>query len=245
MQNEGRRGDTLPAFARRLGLSAADLAVLRRVPLFENLPDPELDMLLSDAHLRRAGRGSVLFLQGEPAERLYVVLEGWVRLWRSTARGQDVTIHIFGPGESIGEAVVFLGAEYPVTAEVVADARLLVFQRATFLDRLRRHSELCFRVMASMALRLQRFVRQVEQLAARSTTERLAAFLVRLAATRSGPATVELPHDKVLVAARLGMQPETLSRAFARLRAYGVEVHGHRVVIREVERLIELLGDEA
>ncbi|GBD41503.1 CRP-like cAMP-activated global transcriptional regulator [bacterium HR39] len=244
MAEEARREEEPPAFARRLGLGPHGLAVLRRVPLFENLPDRELALLLADAHLRRAERGSVLFLQGEPAERLFVVLEGWVRLWRSTARGQDVTIHIFGPGESIGEAVVFLGTDYPVTAEVVADARLLVLQRATFLDRLHRHSELCFRVMASMAMRLQRFVRQVEQLAARSTVERLAAFLLRLAAVRSGSATVELPHDKVLVAARLGMQPETLSRAFARLRAHGVEVHGHRVVIRDVERLMELLGDD-
>ncbi len=229
--------ENVPEFARRIGLSAEDYATLEQTALFAGLGEEELAHLLVDASLRSYGRGHVVFVQGDPADRLFVVLDGWVRLSRVTAEGQQVTIHIFGPGESIAEAAVFQMRRYPVTGEAVDHTRLLVISARSLLARLRARTDLCFNMMASMALRLHRFVEQLEQITSRSAAERVALFLSRLCPGERGPCELRLPLDKTLIAARLGMQPETLSRAFAKLRTVGVETHGHRLMVRDVAAL--------
>lgn len=84
---------------------------------------------------------------------------------------------------------------------------------------------------------------QVEQLQTRSSAQRLAQFLVSLAPVEEGAAVVVLPYDKSLIAHRLGMKPESLSRAFARLRNQGVSTDGNRVLVDDMTNLREY-GDE-
>lgn len=230
-------GRELPEFARRLGMDAPDWDLLRRCALFHGLTEDQLQRLLAHAVVRRIARGSVLFVQGDPADRMFVVLDGWIRLARTTREGQEVTIHIFGRGESLAEAAVFQMGYYPVTATAVEESRLLVVPAEALLACLREHWELCLNMIASLAQRLHGFVQQIEQLSTRSTAERLALFLCRLCGSDSGRCTIRLPLDKTLIAARLGMQPETLSRNLARLREVGVETRGAVVVIHDVAAL--------
>ncbi len=244
MRSAGGPEDVLPAVASRLGLSLEDVRCLRAMPLFSGLTAQQMDMLLGDAAVRRFPRHSVLFVQGDVADRLFVVLEGWVRVFRTTREGGEITIHIFGRGESLAEAAVLQLGRYPVTGEAVEASRLLVIPAAGFLARLRRDSDLCFNILAALSRRLHGFIQQLEQLSARSSTERLALMLVSLCPRDSGPCTIDLPLDKTLIAARLGMQPETLSRCLARLRRVGVQTKGHRVVIEDVARLRALANPE-
>lgn len=223
--------------ARRVGLEDRDLAVIARVPLFAGLDTSALAELLADALVRRFPRNALLFLEGEPAGQFYVVLDGWVRLYRQTPDGRESVIALFARGESFAEAVMFLGGRFPVSAAVVDEARLLVVPAKSFRRALRSDNELCFKMMASMAVHLRRLVGQVEQLTVRSSSERVAQFLLRLARDGAESAIVHLPYDKGLIAARLGMQPETFSRALAKLRPLGVETHGSRVTIRDIDAL--------
>lgn len=225
---------------RRTGMAPADLAVLRKLPLFSSLAPGLLAELLADARLREAGRGTTLFLQGDPADRFYVVLDGWVRLYRETPDGAEITIALFARGESFAEAAMLASGRFPVCAQIAEPARLLLVPASSFLGALEADRALCRALMASMARRLQGFVRQIESLSRRSTVERLAAFLLKLAEGRPPPVRLALPLDKTLVAARLGMQPETLSRAFAKLRRLGVETEGPWVTIRDLEALKSL-----
>jgi CRP/FNR family transcriptional regulator, dissimilatory nitrate respiration regulator len=111
-----------------------------------------------------------------------------------------------------------------------------------FLRQLHANPALALNMLASMSVHLRRLVRQVEQLTVRSSTERLADFLLRLAPTGGTSAIIELPWDKALVATRLGMRPETLSRSLAKLRDLGVEAQGARITIREVQALRQYLA---
>ncbi len=244
MRSAGGPEDALPAVAGRLGLSGEDVECLRAMPLFSGLTAQQLDALLADAAVRNYSRHSVLFVQGDVADRLFVVLDGWVRVMRTTREGGEITIHIFGRGESLAEAAILQLGRYPVTGEAVEASRLLVIPAAGFLARLRQDSDLCFNIMASLARRLHGFIQQLEQLSARSSTERLALMLVGLCPRQRGSCIVELPLDKTLIAARLGMQPETLSRCLARLRKVGVQTKGHRVIIEDVTRLRALAHPE-
>ncbi len=227
----------LPTVTRRLGLTPEDVRCLRAVPLFSGLRAQQIDAVLSDAHVRNYPRNTVLFVQGDAADRLFVVLQGWVRVLRTTRDGGEITIRIFGRGESLAEAAVLQMGRFPVTGETAEASRLLIIPASTFRTRLREDSALCFNILASMARRLHDFVQQLEQLSACSSAERLALFLLRLCHREEGPCTLHLPLDKTLIAARLGMQPETLSRCLARLRKLGVETRGHEVHVADVGRL--------
>jgi CRP/FNR family transcriptional regulator, dissimilatory nitrate respiration regulator len=228
-----------PTF-RQLGLEAEDTALIRELPLFAGIKDDQLARLLVGAAVGRYDRNTVLFIEGEPATRFYVVLDGWIRLFRETQDGQDSTIAVFGRGESIAEAVMLDLGSYPVSGSVVARARLLTIPRGDFIEQLRQSPELALNLLASMSRHLRRLIQQVEQLTSRSSVERVADFLLRLCPAGDRQAEIELPLDKVLIAARLGMQPETLSRSLRRLRAAGVETSGSRVVINDVRRLRHL-----
>lgn len=225
------------ALQKRLGLSDPDLAALQALPLFAGLDPCGFSILLADAVVRRFPRGTTLFLQDDPADRFYVVLDGWVRLIRYTPDGSEMTIALFGRGESFAEAALLEEGRYPVTGQVIEPSRLLVVPGDGFLARLRESTELCFNMMASLSRRLYVFLQQIEQISTHSSLERVALFLLRLAHRDAGACRVELPHDKTFIAARLGMQPETLSRAFAKLRRHGVEVNGGTVSIADLARL--------
>jgi CRP-like cAMP-binding protein len=220
-----------------MNLDPGDLDLITRLPLFAGLDQRRLGALLDHALIGRVEHDSILFLQDEPATQFYVVLEGWVRLYRETAEGQESTIGVFARGESFAEAAIFQSGAFPVNGVVIDDARLLVIPAEPFVRQLRGDPELCLNMMASMSLHLRRLVQQIEHLTVRSSTERLADFLLKLADHGTERASLRLPYDKGLIAARLGMQPETLSRALAKLRPLGVETKGSRVTIRDVDAL--------
>ena len=87
-------------------------------------------------------------------------------------------------------------------------------------------------------------MQQVEQLKAQSGVQRVAEFLASLAPVENGSRVIALPYDKVLIAARLGLKPESLSRAFAKLRSVGVAVHASHVAVSDVGKLGQLATDE-
>ena len=227
-------------FQRRTGLAPEDLDVLARLPLFTGLSRDAIRDLLADAWVQTFPRNKVLFLQDEPALRFYVIFEGWVKLFRESEDGDESVIAVFTNGESFAEAAIFDSRNFPVSAMAVDESRLLVVPADSFIRRIREDSDYALKLMASMSRHLRRLVQQVEQLTVRSTTERLASFLIKLCPEGTGPAVVQLPLDKSLIAGRLGMQPETLSRALAKLRALGVETKGNVVTISNVESLRNL-----
>lgn len=230
-------GGAWAPIARRSGLSLAELELVRRTPVFAALTPATLAPLLEGAVTKSFGRQAVLFLQGEPAARFFVVLEGWVRLYRQAPNGHEVTIAVFGRGDSFAEAVVLQTMPFPVSAQAATDSRLLVIPADDFIRHLRADTDLCLKVMAAMARRLQDLVSQLENVSSRSTVQRLTLFILRLCEGETGDCRIELPLDKNLIAARLGMQPETLSRCLAKLRSAGVEADGHGLRVHDVARL--------
>jgi len=162
------------------------------------------------------------FFQEERAESFFVVLNGWVKLSRETVEGDEYVIGMFSRGESFAEAAIFDSGRFPVTAEAVEPARVLVVPAKPFMETISLDPQLAMSMLATMSRRLRHLVTQVEQLQAKSAPQRVGAFLLRLSDGVDGAITVQLPYDKSLIAARLGMKPETFSRALAKLRHLGI-----------------------
>lgn len=239
---DGERNGLRAGVAARFG--SADPAVIGMVPLFKGMPVDTISRLLATARAEDASRGQILFVQDEPADRFYVVLDGWVKLFRETEAGQESVLAIFGPGETFAEAAMFEQGSFPASAVAVTAAKLLMVPAASFLRHIRENPDYALNIMATMSRHLRRLVDQVEQLTVRSSTERVAGFLVHLTHRTSGAAVVRLPMEKALIAGRLGMQPETLSRCLARLRALGVDASGEDVRINDVAQLRRLTGEQ-
>ncbi len=199
--------------------------------MFNGMPAETVHVLLGSARVVKASRGTILFVRGDPADRFYVVLEGWVKLSRETADGDEHVIGIFSRGETFAEAAIFGSGGFPVTAEVIERGRLIVIPASPLLSAIRADGGLALNILGAMSRRLRYLVTQVEQIRAKSAPQRVGQFLLRLNPTEEGSATIRLPYDKSLIAARLGMKPETFSRALAKLRDFGVRCEGNAVTL--------------
>lgn len=226
-------------------ISEQDREILRRAPLFAAVKDDVLDDLLKEARVGTYPRGQILFLRGDPAERFFLLVDGWVKIFLDTPNGEQTVIEIMRAGETIAEAAIFLGMAYPASAEVADDARLVEIPAAPFLARLREDGELALTMLAALSKRLHYLIQHIEKVQTFSTPQRLGGFLLELTKKTDGEATLRLPYDKSLVAARLGMKPESLSRALAKLRDIGVTTLGDSVHIADIDGLREFCeGDE-
>lgn len=218
-------------------LSPEDLEIVRKAPLFSDVSDDVLQALLAEARVGEYSRGQILFLRGDPAERFYLLLDGWVKIFLDTPAGEQTVLEIMKTGETVAEAAIFLGMAFPASAEIADDARLLEIPAAPFMAKLHEESGLAITMLGALSKRLHFLIQHIEGIQTHSTPQRLAGFLVGLSSEAEGRAEVRLPYDKSLIAARLGMKPESLSRALAKLRHCGVTTRGGVVTIADIERL--------
>ncbi len=228
-----------------MAITLNDVEMLKSLPLFEGLPSRVVMDLLGSSVIRNYPRRTTLFVQGDKADRFFVVFSGWVKLYRHSPDGTEAVIQVFGPGESFAEAAMFGNGHYPVGAEIAGDARLLEVLNNPFRQRLAADPDLLFRMLATLSTRLKGFVYRTEQLTTRTSEQRVAAFLLKFCLPRDGkPHTLRLPYNKLLVAGRLGMKPETFSRALARLREYGISVEGSEIHIDDPLTIAQYAAEE-
>ncbi|MEQ1712601.1 MAG: Crp/Fnr family transcriptional regulator [Hyphomicrobium sp.] len=221
-----------------------DLVTARSAVLFSSLPAPLADVILKQSATRTYQRGETIFIQGDVAQNIYVVLDGWVKLFRITPTGAEAVVGVFTKGRSFGEAVAFEDVPLPVTAEAVTDSRLLLVRTTMLATMMRERPEIAMAIMSSTFRHLHALVAQVEQLKAHTGAQRVAEFLLELCECRSGSCTITLPYDKTLIAGRLGMQPQSLSRAFNRLETQGVTIAHNLATISDVDQLREYMLED-
>lgn len=218
-------------------LTAAETELIRQTPMFRGLAGDAFGELIGDCLVENRPSGDVLFSQGDTAQSFFVVLDGWVKIYRVTYAGDEAVIGIFTKGQTFAEAVAIVGGEYPATGETITATRHLRVPCDRLRNRIRAKPDVGLAMIASTAQHLQLLVRQIEQLKAQTGAQRVAEFLLSLTDVERGPASIELPYDKSLIAARLGMKPESLSRSFARLKPRGLVVSGANVQIKDVQAL--------
>ena len=218
---------------------------LRRAYLFADMADEHLKILINSMQEPRLKAGEALFRHGQPADRFFFVRDGLIKLFRLSPEGDEKIIEIIRPGETFAEAIMFMGIQgrYPVSAEAVSESHLYAFEQKMFVGLLRESSDACFGLLASMSRRLHMLVNQIESLTLQNATYRLVAYLLEEIPhdARSSP-EVQLTTPKGVIASRLAIQPETLSRILAKLRQGGlIEVHGNHITIRDVQALRNLV----
>ena len=217
---------------------------LANLPLFRELGDDEIDRIAAGTVERHAERGTVVANKGDPVEGFHVVVYGQVKLALSTPHGDEKVVEVVGPGFSFGEALMFLGKPYIVTATTLADSLLLVVRKETVFDELARDATFARRMLAGLARKLHNLMSDLEAVTLKSGRERVIGYLMRqegAAADGDAPYAVALPVSKAIVASRLNLTPEHFSRILHELvSAKLIEVDGRAIRIVDPKRLREL-----
>jgi len=223
------------------------IAALRRTSLFEELDENTLRVLAERAFERRFQKDEVLFVAGEEAHGLYVIVEGAVRAFRVSLDGREQVIHVERAGATIAEVPVFDDGTYPSTAAAEEDTTVLFVDKRDVQQLCLEHPKITLAALKVLAGRLRRCAELVEALSLREVGQRLARFLL-VEARRSGtPAengiTINLSQTNQQIAARIGSVREVVSRAFTRLQHDGlIIVEGRRAIIPDEAALEAFAG---
>lgn len=218
-------------------LLSADVDCLLRLPLLAELRPDEVQALTAEAVVTTYADDALLFSMGDPADRFFAVVEGYVRLFALNNDGHETTIEVIGAGSSFAEAAIFATGRYPVNAEAAAGSRLVSVRDAVLMRLLRDDPDLALRMLGCLHRWQLRLMQELLQLKAQTPGRRLAWYLLDLLDQTPGATSVALPHRKGVIAARIGITPESLSRALARLGRLGVESVGNVIKIPDPDAL--------
>jgi len=225
------------------GLSAADMDLCAQAPLFAALERSDLSALLDQAQTTAYAETGLLFSQGDKADRFFVVLAGRVNLFALTETGDQSVIEVFDAVATFAEAAMFSSGKFPLNCEVVAGSRLVHVPAGPFMRRLSENRQLAFHLLSGLSRWQVRMIHEITELKSKSPGQRLASFLLALAKNSEGSAQLRLPITKAVLASRIGIAPESLSRALGRLKAVGVESHGREVVLTDLDALRRLVRE--
>lgn len=223
-------------------LNPEDRALLRSNPVFAGLDFTTFENIASRSGVVTYGKGEQIFQAGDRADHFFIVASGIVQLYHADLDGVEKTVNLFRRSQSFGEAVMFLGRAYPVSAQCLESTRLIRVEAKELMVRIRENPDMAFGLLAAMSSHLRMLVDEITLLRAPSALHRVAEFLLRHMPLGDGPQELELPYSKTVIARQLGITPEVLSRTFAQLRKHDVTVERETVTIADISALHRLVG---
>jgi CRP/FNR family transcriptional regulator len=192
-------------------------------PFIDQLSPPARSALAARAMVRRFDAGQVLWTAGSPIDRMFVVIEGEVRVIRESGGRQHV-LHTEGPGGTLGEVPFYSGGSAPATAIAVVATQCLVLSREAIEAAIVADPAMAWVLLGRLAARVRGLVERVDRLALQSATTRLVGLLLARVprATIAREAVVNLGMSQAALAAELGTVREVVVRALRSLRERGL-----------------------
>jgi CRP/FNR family transcriptional regulator len=194
--------------------------VLRRTTIFRRLTGEDRQRLATVAGTRAYEKGAMIFSEGDPPDQLYTVIEGRVKIVKSTARGTDVILEIFGPGDPLGAVAVYESRVYPATAVALEPTTCLVVPQQAFFALLERYPTLVRGLLTGLSHRLVELTNRLAELSTGRVEARLARFFLKLARDigqwRTDGIFVPLVLSRQEIADMIGTTIETSIRIMSR-----------------------------
>lgn len=213
-----------------------DIPLVRALDLFAEMAEANFDELMQAAFLQRFPPQVQLITEGDPADFLYVVVEGGVELFAAN-NGRETSIEIVRPVSTFILAAVLRDAAYLMSGRSVEGSQILMIPAETVREIFARDHVFARAVVRELSGRYRAVVKALKNHKLRNAVERLANCLLRLHQEQGSSGMLTLQVDKRTLAALLGMTPENLSRAFSTLRPYGVEVNGREIRLTQLADL--------
>jgi CRP/FNR family transcriptional regulator, dissimilatory nitrate respiration regulator len=210
---------------------------LARLPLFNDMAPAELDRIAEKTTELRVERGDTIFRRGDPCIGFHIVIYGQVKLAFVSPQGDEKVVEIIGPGQSFGEALMFMGKPYIVSAQALADTLLLHVAQSVVFDGLEHDAGFARKMLAGMSRRLHGLIGDIESNSLRSGTQRVIGYLLKGEPHGDGD-NLTLDVGKAVIASRLNLTPEHFSRILHDLADKQlIKVNGRKITILDVEKL--------
>lgn len=202
---------------------------LARVPLFNSMGPEELARIALGTTEVRAGKGEQIFQRGDPCVGFHQVVFGQVKLSFTSSSGVEKVIELIGPGHSFGEALMFMGSPYIVSAQATEDSMLLHVAKPAIYREIQHDPEFACKMLAGLSQRMHALMCDMESYSLHSGTQRVAGYLLR-ELSEPEATHLTLPATKAVLASRLNLTPEHFSRILGELSARGMIAFKGRVV---------------
>lgn len=213
--------------------------IIKSTSLFEGLSGEEVETIAKLIFEKKYGKGETIFFEGDEADGFYIVSSGQIKVFKMNPMGKEHILHIFGPGEPVGEVPVFSKQPFPANAEALVKSSTLFFPRKDFVALIENNPSIALNMLAVLSRRLRQFATQIENLSLKEVPARLAGYLLYIAEEQKNEGVVQLPVSKGQLASLLGTIPETLSRIFARMSDEGlIQVEGRSITILDRQGLM-------
>ena len=213
-----------------------DLPQVRSLELFESMSESNFETLMQAAYLQTFPTQLDLITEGDPADFLYVVIEGCVELF-ARSNGRECTMGMVSPVGTFILAAVLKDAVYLMSARTCQKSKILLIPSENVREAFERDEAFARAIVVELANCYRGVVKEHKDIKLRTAVERLANRLLRYHLDQGSTGSLELPYDKRTIASLLGMTPENLSRAFNTLKPYGVEVNNAVVTLSDLNAL--------
>ena len=220
-------------------MRASDLPDIRSLELFASMADDSFDNLIRAAYLQNFPGQLELIREGDPADFLYIVIDGSVELF-GKSNGRESSLAIVRPIGSFILAAVLKDAVYLMSARTLEHSKLLLIPSENVRNAFNDDENFSRAIVVELANCYRAVVKEHKSLKLRTAVERLANRLLKFHEDQGKNGSVELPYDKKIMASLLGMTPENLSRAFNTLKPYGVTVDGPKIKLNDIDSLLVL-----
>lgn len=217
---------------------------IQATALFSSLSDTELQAILALSRQYRVMAGELVFRQFESCAAFYLLLKGAVKLYRERLVGREKAIAFVRPGQTFAEAAMFSGGGYPVNAMALEDCELVAFDCYRFTRYMQTHSEVTWKILATLSSHLHHLTDQIETLSTHNAEQKVAVFLLEHYDPEAGQGLVEgIPQRRTHLANMLGIKPETLCRVLTKFEQHGwIAKDGSNIHVLDGARLSQTLG---
>lgn len=206
--------------------------------MFRELSAEQIARIAEHSQLIDFPKGTSVFNRGDAAVGLYILLEGQLKLGVTSPQGAEKIISIITPGESFGEAILFMERQFPVYAQAILDSQVLLVPKSLIFSMLDNDHLFARKMLAGLSIRMHQLVQDIEMLSLQSCTQRFIGYLLQISADAPDGSKITLPTSKTTIASLLNLTPETLSRTLAKLQQLElIEVSGKDVSITDVKKL--------
>jgi CRP/FNR family transcriptional regulator len=199
---------------------------LRQSVLFRRLKPDDRQRVAAVATVRAFDKGAMLFSEGDGSDLLYTVLTGRVKVFKTTARGTDVILELFGPGESVGAVAVYEARPYPASALALEPTSCLVIPRQAFFSLLEGYPTMVRGLLVGLTHRLVELTNRLTELSGGRIEGRLARFILKLGTDmgqrREEGVFIPLALSRQELADMIGTTIETSIRIMSRWGKDGV-----------------------
>lgn len=221
-----------------MGVDGA-VADLRRLPMFAEVEPGLLAHLEQASFLRKLARGQVLFIAGEPADHLFVVRAGLIKVHVTSDRGAELVLELIGPGRALGELSVIDQGPRSADATALETTELLAIPSAAVRELIETRPEVLMSVARSLAVGMRRLTGQAGDLVFLDLPRRLAKMLVGASNSDDSGTAARLSTSQAQIAAMLGVTRQSLNRALVGFVRRGwIEVKGQSITLLDRDALV-------